>query len=432
MNSADTSKWVTLRNSELIKDKVLEIGDGYRAKNSEMDSEGLPFARASNIKDGFQFLNADILGKKSVVKAGNKVAKINDVVLTTKGTFGRVALVRQNTEKFVYSPQLCYWRVKNYSVIHPRFLYYWIQGPEFLTQAHQVKSSTDMADYTNLKDQRAMSITAPTIDIQEKIAAILSAYDDLIENNKRRIALLENMAEEIYREWFVRMRFPEYENVKFVKGVPEDWRNSPSIEVFDVLSGGTPKTNIPAYWDGDIPFFTPKDAKDNFYVLNTEKSITANGLRNCNSRLYRKNTIFITARGTVGKLVLAQRDMAMNQSCYALLPKAEGGIYFYFLSLNNAIMYIKGISKSGVFDNIIVDTFKVIPIVMPSKPVIDKFNSKVGPLFEQISCLSDKNEILRTSRDMLLGRLISGKPPVEFLDIQFPPSIQTEQDAAHA
>ncbi|MCP4624321.1 MAG: hypothetical protein GY850_12415 [bacterium] len=223
MNSADTSKWVTLRNSELIKDKVLEIGDGYRAKNSEMGSEGLPFARAGNIKDGFQFLNTDILGKKSVGKAGNIVAKINDVVLTTKGTFGRVALVRQNTEKFVYSPQLCYWRVKNYSVIHPRFLYYWIQGPEFLAQANQVKSSTDMADYTNLKDQRAMSITGPSINIQKKIAAILSAYDDLIENNKRRIALLEKMAEEIYCEWFVRMRFPGYEKVKFYKGLPNDW-----------------------------------------------------------------------------------------------------------------------------------------------------------------------------------------------------------------
>lgn len=163
-----TSRWIKLRNPELISDKVLEIGDGYRAKNSELGSPGLPFARAGNIKDGFHFSDADILGKKSVVKAGNKVSKVNDVVLTTKGTFGRVAFVREDTGEFVYSPQLCYWRVKDTSVLHPRFLYYWIQGPDFLSQAYQVKSSTDMADYTSLTDQRAMSITAPNIKEQKK------------------------------------------------------------------------------------------------------------------------------------------------------------------------------------------------------------------------------------------------------------------------
>jgi type I restriction enzyme S subunit len=428
------NSWLVKKLGEMISHKK-----GFAFRSEWFQTSGVPVVKVTNFSDSsVDTRDLVYVNKKIADEKKDYILNGGDVVIQTVGSWpnnpesvvGKVIRIPSALNNSLLNQNAVIFRPKD--GLCGDYLFYLLKDKNFKGYIiNTAQGAANQASIT-LDSIFRFEFYIPPFEVQRRIAAILSAYENLIENNKRRIALLENMAEEIYREWFVRMRFPEYENVKFVKGVPEDWRNSPSIEVFDVLSGGTPKTNIPAYWDGDIPFFTPKDAKDNFYVLNTEKSITANGLRNCNSRLYRKNTIFITARGTVGKLVLAQRDMAMNQSCYALLPKAEGGIYFYFLSLNNAIMYIKGISKSGVFDNIIVDTFKVIPIVMPSKPVIDKFNSKVGPLFEQISCLSDKNEILRTSRDMLLGRLISGKPPVEFLDIQFPPSIQTEQDAAHA
>ncbi len=261
----------------------------------------------------------------------------------------------------------------------------------------------------NLTYLRNFEILLPSLVVQRKIAAILSAYDDLIENNRRRITLLEKMAEEIYREWFVRMRFPGHEQAKFEKGVPVGWRERATSEVFDVLSGGTPKTDVAAYWDGDIPFFTPKDAGDNFYVLDTEKHITANGLNSCNSRLYPKGTIFITARGTVGKLALANREMAMNQSCYALAPRMAGPTFFHFMAIKGAINYLKGVSKSGVFDNIIVDTFKTVPVLMAPESLIASFNKVVGPMFQQISGLMETNALLCKKRDALLPRLISGK-----------------------
>lgn len=264
----------------------------------------------------------------------------------------------------------------------------------------------------------------PAKESQKKIAAILSAYDDLIENNKRRITLLEKMAEEIYREWFVRFRFPGHDKVKFEKGVPTGWDLKPSIEVFDVLSGGTPKTDVATFWDGEVPFFTPKDAKDSIYVLDTEKKITEKGLSACNSRLYGKDTIFITARGTVGKIVLSYRDMAMNQSCYALLPKSEDDIYFFFYAMKNAISYVKGVSKSGVFDNIIVDTFKSIPLLIPDGKLLIRFNDEIGPLVKNIGILLEAIEVLRETQNMLLPRLISGKLSVENLDLRFPPSME--------
>lgn len=405
---------------------------GTQLKANEYSTKGTPVINVRNIgygkirKEKLEFIDDQKAAKLRV----HRLRK-GDIVFGRKGAVDRHALVDEDAEGWIQGSDCLRLRVDSKQICNKYLSYYFAtSGHKFWMEALCSFGATMSS--LNQDIVKRINAPLPPFETQTKIAAILSAYDDLIENNKRRIALLEKMAEEIYREWFVRMRFPGYERARFKKGVPEGWRTSPSIEALDVLSGGTPMTNTPTYWNGDIPFFTPKDAIDNFYVLGTEKSITTKGLRNCNSRLYGKNTIFITARGTVGKLVLAQRSMAMNQSCYALLPKAEGEIYFYFLSLKNAITYIKGISKSGVFDNIIVDTFKIIPIVMPPKPLIDEFNYKIGPLFEQICCLLEKKDVLSTSRDMLLGRLISGKLSIEDLGIHFPPSMQTEQDSVHA
>ena len=144
----------------------------------------------------------------------------------------------------------------------------------------------------------------PVHDTPARIADILSAYDDLIENNRRRMALLEDAARQLYREWFVRLRFPGHEHTRITNGVPEGWEKGTAFAAMEVLSGGTPKTTVTDYWDGEIPFYTPKDAADTPYVVQTQRSITDLGLKNCNSRLYGPNTVFISARGTVGKLNL--------------------------------------------------------------------------------------------------------------------------------
>jgi len=338
------------------------------------------------------------------------------VIIGRKGTLGTVYYSKDD-----YWPHDTTLWIKDFKGNSPRFL------SHFLKTLKLENFDTGSSNPTlNRNHIHKIKVVFPNTTLQRKIAAILSAYDDLIENNKRRIALLEKMAEEIYREWFVRMRFPGHEKVKFVKGVPEGWETKPSIEIFDVLSGGTPKTDIPVFWNGNIPFFTPRDASNDIYVLSTEKNITEKGLNSCNSRLYKKDTIFITARGTVGKLALAYRNMAMNQSCYALLPKKKGDIYFYFLSMKNAILYLKGVSKSGVFDNIIVDTFKIVPLLVPQEGLIHIFNKKVGTLIENIGILLETNVLLSNTRDKLLPRLISGKLSVENLDIQFPPSMKED------
>jgi type I restriction enzyme S subunit len=175
----------TFTAADLIELKYLSIGDGYRAKNEELSAVGLPFARAGNIDAGFQFAGADCVPLELAERLGDKVSRPGDVVFTSKGTVGRFAFVLPSTPRFVFSPQLCYWRSLNHEIIDPKFLYCWVLSSEFRKQVDSVKGQTDMADYVSLRDQRDMLIELPGIIEQRAIARILGSLNDRIDLNLR-------------------------------------------------------------------------------------------------------------------------------------------------------------------------------------------------------------------------------------------------------
>ncbi|MEQ1816711.1 MAG: restriction endonuclease subunit S [Nitrosomonas sp.] len=416
--------WGQLKISDLIENESLEIGDGYRAKNSEMASVGLPFARAGNINNGFDFEDADFLSEKSVAQVGDKISQPDDAVITTKGTFGRVAYVRPNTPRFVYSPQLCYWRVRNSSVIQPRFVYYWLQGPDFLSQAFQVKSSTDMADYTSLTDQRRMVITAPDVENQKKIAAILSAYDELIENNQRRIALLEKMAEEIYREWFVRMRFPGYEKVKKIKGVPSGWEVRPLSGFASEIKRGVKKRNL----SDDEKYLGLEHIPRR--SISIKEWATANTVDSDKLLFQERDILFGKIRPYLHKVVLAHFSGACSSDTIVLRPKEnfyEG--YLLFTVFSDTFIELATVASKGTkMPRADWGFLKKLELAVPDAKLLKMFQTKFEILFSQIVNLLRANEVLTASRDLLLPRLISGKLSVEQLNIRFPPGME---ESAH-
>jgi type I restriction enzyme, S subunit len=190
MNSNDDT-WLSVPVSRLIAEGALLVNDGYRAKNSELGAVGLPFARAKNINFGFQLQDADILSEESVNRAGSKISRHGDVVFTSKGTVGRFAFVGPDTPSFVYSPQLCFWRVLDRQRLNPRFLFFWMHGLECRIQFDAAKGQTDMADYISLRDQRTIQISLPRIEEQDRIADVLGALDDKLESNQRLVDRLE-------------------------------------------------------------------------------------------------------------------------------------------------------------------------------------------------------------------------------------------------
>lgn len=178
---------------ELIEAGALQIGDGYRAKNAELGEPGLPFARAGNVQRGFDFAGADRLREDRLAAAGNKISMPWDVVFTSKGTVGRFAQVREDTPPFVYSPQLCFWRVLNREEIDPGFLFFWMQSPTCVRQFRALQSQTDMADYISLRDQRTVLIALPSIDKQRAIAADLEVLAHAVYAHRRMSDVLEEL-----------------------------------------------------------------------------------------------------------------------------------------------------------------------------------------------------------------------------------------------
>lgn len=260
----------------------------------------------------------------------------------------------------------------------------------------------------NAKVLSGFRLPIPSDSIQRRIAAILCTYDRLIENNRRRIRLLERAAHLLYREWFVHFRLPDREQATITDGVPEGWERRTALDVMDVLSGGTPRTTVSRYWDGEIPFFTPKDGADCVYAHGTERTLTHEGLSNCNSRLFAKDTIFITARGTVGKTYLAQTDMAMSQSCYGLIARPPLDQAFLFFALREAVDEFRNRAVGSVFGAIVRDTFSLIPFLVPVDAAIERFSGIVQPMLYQIDVLLQETHQLTQARDLLIPRLMNG------------------------
>lgn len=180
------SNFSTTTIGSLAKEGVLEFGDGYRTKRPELGTPGIPILRVAEVLDGkISPSFADYVHESHTQKMGRKVSQPQDIILTTKGTVGRTAIIPENSPLFVYSPQVCYFRTSKSNTLDRKYLYYWFKSDQFWGQASSLMNQTDMAAYLNLADIRSLRIALPDLDIQEKISETLGALDDKIAANER-------------------------------------------------------------------------------------------------------------------------------------------------------------------------------------------------------------------------------------------------------
>ncbi len=248
------------------------------------------------------------------------------------------------------------------------------------------------------------------VEDQRRIATILSSLDRKIELNNKINADLEEMAQAIFKNWFV--DFEPFKDDKFVDSelgmIPEGWKVGRLTDVIKLMPGGTPKTSEPLYWDnGTIPFFSPKDV-NGVYCFATEKHITEAGLNKCSSNLYPKDTIFITCRGTVGKVCLVACDMAMNQSNYAIKAIDGYSQYYVFFLVKSVVERLIKKSNGAVFSAITSKDFDE-EILIPSQKAVEDFTNVIDGFFRRIFTIGTENSRLSLLRDTLLPRLMSGE-----------------------
>jgi type I restriction enzyme, S subunit len=275
----------------------------------------------------------------------------------------------------------------------------------YITGAAQPKLTQE-----NLK---RINLALPPLPTQRKIAAILSAYDDLIEVNTRRIALLEEMARGLYREWFVRFRFPGHENMRMVESAaglaPEGWEAVPLGDLYRTSSGGTPSRKIEEYFGGSINWLKTKEMDDGF-VFETEEQITQLGLEKSSAKVFPPNTVVIAMYGaTIGKLAILGLPATTNQACCAILQETPtfGHAYAFLYLLDNR-SNIVALGQGAAQQNISQDLIKRFEMLRPPDDLMFKFNEQTNPIIEQIRVLQRTNANLRRTRDLLLPRLVAG------------------------
>ena len=260
-----------------------------------------------------------------------------------------------------------------------------------------------------------LDIPLPSINIQTEIVNILSAYDDLIENNQKQIKLLEEAAQRIYKEWFVDLRFPGYENTKIVDGVPEEGRVASIADICDTVGGGTPSTKIQSYYEkGDILWVTPTDITRNFSLalLDTEKKITPEGLKNSSAKMLPAETILMTSRASVGFFGMCKYEVCTNQGFISCIPKRENLQMYLLFNLKSRVEEIRQKAGGSTYLEISKTVFRELKIILPKDEVLAEYQKNVHDIFDEIYCRTEMIKSLVDMRNRLLPKLMSGEVEV--------------------
>ena len=398
---------------EVTLGEITNLVIDYRGKTplklgSSWSDSGYRALSAKNIKtgqivaeDSIRFVDEELYRKwmKDEVKKG-------DILITSEAPFGQI-YYWDSDEKIVLSQRLFDVRL-NDEVCH-KYVYYFMTSHRYQKDLEGRATGTTV---TGLRQPELLksTILLPPLSAQRSIASILSSLDRKIELNNKINADLEEMAQAIFKNWFV--DFEPFKNGKFVNSelgmIPEGWKVGTLTDVIKLMPGGTPKTSEPLYWEnGTIPFFSPKDVSG-LYCFETEKHITEAGLNKCSSNLYPKDTIFITCRGTVGKVCLTACNMAMNQSNYAIKAMDGYSQYYVYYLVKSVVERLIKKSNGAVFSAITSKDFDE-EILIPSKKAVEDFTNVIDGFFRRIVTIGSESSRLSLLRDTLLPRLMSGE-----------------------
>lgn len=377
---------------------VITLHRGYDLPSHKREKGRIPIISSSGVS-GFHNI--------SKVKAPG-------VITGRYGTLGQVFY--QSTDFWPLNTTLY---VSDFKGNNPRFIAYLLQTLHLETRS--VAAAVPGLDRNAL---HLLPVTIPSSPEQIKIASILTPYDDLIENNSRRIQILEEMTQTIYREWFVNFHFPGYKNVPLVESefglIPDGWTIRKIDEVCSYVgSGGTPARMESDYWQPEnIDWFKTKELQDGF-LFSSEEKISENGLNNSSAKYFPPNTVVmaIYAAPTVGRLGILTKEATFNQACCGLVNK-KGVIthLFLFHKLYELRNHFNNIAQGAAQQNINNQKVKETKIILPPYEKICKFDSVVSPLYGLIKNLTMINRNLIQQRDILLPKLISGEIVVS--DIQ--------------
>lgn len=398
-----------MENVEIVK--IEEIcsficsGGTPKSTNPDFYNGEIPWLNTNEVNFNKIYSTSRYISENGLHNSSAKYVPVNTVIVAMYGvTAGKCAIAKIP----LTTNQACCNLIIDPQKADYRYVY------QYLKMQHRVLNSlaTGGAQQNlNSLDIKRFKMPSPNINIQSKIADILMAYDDLIEENNHRVELLEQTAQELYKEWFVRFRFPGYEKTKFENGLPEGWERNKIQKYYQTCSGGTPSRSKPEYFENGIyPWVKTGEIKD-CVIIDTEEYITQDAVNRSSSKVLPAKSVAMAMYGVnIGLLAYFGSEMTCNQACCVFSDKRDFSskhyLYYYLKSIRE---YLLLISFGAAQQNLSQDLIKKIKITMPSDDVVQTFEKQIDDIYDSIRMLLLKNKNLAEQRDMLLPRLMSGE-----------------------
>lgn len=392
INNAPLSKFITINPENIFKN--------YPYSQIE-------YIDISSVASGYLNTKPQTLNLADAPSRAKRIVRDNDIILST---------VRPNLRSFLYvkNPQpntivstgFAVLRAKD--KVDPRYIYYAISNPIF---TGYLTNNAKGTSYPAVDTDIILRGEIPDFPYskQEKIADRLSKYDDLIDNNNRRIALLEESVHLLYREWFVKMRFPGYESARFIDGIPEGWEMKKVQDFGTVVTGKTPSKKKNTYYGGDILFVKTPDMHGKTFILNTEEKLSEEGSNSQKNQLISPYSIMVSCIGTVGVVAFSTNYCQTNQQINSVIPNNEYYRYYLYFFFKNIREYLQALGSNGAtMTNVNKTKFSNISILKPHEKELIKFHQFSESYFKQILNLQKQNQKLKEARDGLLARLMNG------------------------
>lgn len=382
---------------------ICDLQEGYVNPSQKVPGYfggGIRWLRAVDLNDAEVFETSRTLSQAGYESAGKSALMFpaNSIGISKSGTIGRLGILRK--------PMCGNRAVINIAPKQSNDLRYIFYSLRMARQSIIAMAVGSVQKNLYVPVLESLTIPWPEQHVRDTIVDIAGSIDDKIAVNTRVNDYLTAMAD---------ARFAE------LVANAEDEIQLP--QAINILSGGTPKTKEPSYWeDGTIPFFGPGDVKGAVYTLETEKHITELGLDNCNSSLYPVNTVFLTARGTVGKVAIAGRPMAMNQSCFAFSGIDWFPQTYVYQVIKRAVRSLKAKSNGATFAAINTRDLKDEMIPMPHRNAVEEYDKWATPLYALMLTNEEESIRLASLRDALLPKLMSGEVDVSRIELPTQPN----------
>ena len=401
--------------------KKIMIGDhcivtsSKRFHLSERVESGIPFYRSKEIIQKFKgevVTECDYIpiDEYANIERQFGAPRVGDLLLTTRGTYG-VPYVYKENDCFYFADGNITWFKDFDESLNSKYLYYWFQSYEGYQKVDAIAKGTAQkaVPITTLKQ---LELYTPIIDLQNKIVNILSAYDSLIENNQKQIKLLEEAVQRLYKEWFIDLRFPGYENVEIVDGVPEGWNINRADHYFKITIGKTPSRAEKQWFANSgegTPWISISDMGEaGAFAFYSKEDLTAEAIVRHNMKVVPKGSVLVSFKLTVGRVAITGIDMCTNEAIAHFYIDNDLDRAYTYCYLKNCEYDSLG-NTSSISKAINSKIIKSMSFIMPSRDILEQFSMIVQPILNQIELKQKMIFRLTEARDRLLPKLMSGE-----------------------